>query len=355
VSPIIGTVIAYFGSQVVYGLNLDYAAAKRAGSYTLVSKLETGGMGEVWRAEHRFLARPAAVKLIRRDRLEDSAGSAQAAVERFRREAQAIALLRSPNTVEIYDYGVSDDGSFYYVMELLDGLDLEVLVRNYGPVPPARAVHFLIQAAGSLAEAHANDLIHRDIKPANLYLCQYGLASDFIKVLDFGLVKAQHEPIGGELESRADTLKGTPAFMSPEQIGNQPLGPASDVYSLGCVGYWLLTGRMPFEEKTVLAVMAQHLSSPPPSPSQAAPVPIPAELDAIILQCLAKQPAGRPASMLVLQELLQHIAVEHRWTQEHASEWWREHGTEIVTRHASDRAGTTVRTSPSRSAVPPTL
>jgi len=204
VSPIIGTVIAYFGSRVVYGLSLDYAAAMRAGSYTLESKLGTGGMGEVWRAEHQLLARPAAVKLIRRDALDDRSGAAEEAIERFRREAQATALLRSPHTVQLYDYGVTDDGSFYYVMELLDGLDLESLVKNYGPVPPARAIHFLMGAAASLAEAHANGLIHRDVKPANIYVCQYGLVSDFIKVLDFGLVKTQP---GGAAGANFQTLE----------------------------------------------------------------------------------------------------------------------------------------------------
>jgi serine/threonine-protein kinase len=295
------------------------------------------------------------VKLIRRDRLiDDRPGAAEAAIERFRREAQATALLRSPHTVEVYDYGVTADGSFYYVMELLEGLDLASFVEKYGPVPPARAIHILMQAAASLAEAHANDLIHRDVKPANIYLCQYGLVSDFVKVLDFGLVKTQHQgERGDELDSRADTLKGTPAFMSPEQITSwAPLGPASDVYSLGCVAYWLLTGRVPFDEKTVLATLARHVTSPPPSPSEAAPVPVPAALDAIVVDCLAKEPAARPQSMQSVYERLRLVALEHPWDQELAVAWWREHAPEIEVRHITDPVATTVHALPVRLARP---
>jgi serine/threonine-protein kinase len=338
VSPIIGTVIAYFGSKVVYGLSLDYAAATRAGSYTLTSKLGVGGMGEVWRAEHQLLARPAAVKLIRRDAFEQHPGAAEEAVERFRREAQATALLRSPHTVQLYDYGVTDDGSFYYVMELLDGLDLESLVKKYGPVPPARAIHFLMGSAASLAEAHANGLIHRDVKPANVYVCQYGLVSDFIKVLDFGLVKTQPGGASGaEFQTLEEAVKGTPAFMSPEQImGNAPVGPASDVYALGCVAYWLLTGRLPFDDKSVLAVMAQHVTLPPPPPSDASPSPVPAALEAIVKDCMAKDPKARPESMQVLHERLRLVAVEHPWNQEQAVEWWRAHAPEVLVRRNSE-------------------
>jgi serine/threonine-protein kinase len=342
VSPIIATVIAYFGSKVVYGLSLDYADAMRAGSYTLESKLGTGGMGEVWRAEHQLLARPAAVKLIRRDAFDERPGAAEEAVERFRREAQATALLRSPHTVQLYDYGVTDDGSFYYVMELLDGLDLESLVKGYGPVPPARAIHFLMGAAASLAEAHANGLIHRDVKPANIYVCQYGLVSDFIKVLDFGLVKSQPgAAAGANFQTLEDAVKGTPAFMPPEQIlGTAPVGPAADIYSLGCVAYWLLTGRLPFEDKSVLAVMAQHVSLPPPSPSEAAPAVVPSALEALVKDCMAKEPKNRPASMQVLHERLSRLAQEEPWDQPRAIEWWRTHAPEVLPRLSAEPAST---------------
>jgi serine/threonine-protein kinase len=350
VSPIIGTVIAYFGSKVVYGLSLDYADAMRAGSYTLESKLGTGGMGEVWRAQHQLLARPAAVKLIRRDALDERPDAAEEAVERFRREAQATALLRSPHTVQLYDYGVTDDGAFYYVMELLDGLDLESLVSRYGAVPPGRAIHFLMGAAASLAEAHANGLIHRDVKPANIYVCQYGLVSDFIKVLDFGLVKTERGVAGGDFQTLEEAVKGTPAFMSPEQImGSAPVGPASDIYALGCVAYWLLAGRLPFEDKSVLAVMAQHVSMPPPSPSDTAAVAVPAALEALVKDCMAKDPKARPESMQVLHERLRGLALEHPWDQARAVEWWRAHEPEVLTRRSSEPASTIAPTLAARS------
>jgi serine/threonine-protein kinase len=338
VSPIIGTVIAYFGSKVVYDLSLDYAAAMRAGSYTLKSKLGTGGMGEVWLAEHQHLARPAAVKLIRRDALDQDSGVAEEAIERFRREAHETSLLCSPHTVQLYDYGVTDDGAFYYVMELLKGLDLDSLVKEYGPVPPARAIHFLMGAAASLAEAHANGLVHRDVKPANIYVCQYGLDSDFVKVLDFGLAKARPGgPAGAQFQTLEEGIKGTPAFMSPEQImGTAPVGPASDMYALGCVAYWLLTGRLPFDDKSALAVMAQHVSLPPPPPSQAAPGPLPQALEKLVSDCMAKDPKNRPESMQVLLERLTLLALEDPWDQKRAVEWWRVHAPEVFSRTAPE-------------------
>jgi serine/threonine-protein kinase len=346
VSPIIGTVIAYFGSKVVYGLSLDYADAMRAGSYTLKYKLGTGGMGEVWRAEHQLLARPAAVKLIRRDAFEQDSDAVEEAVERFRREAQVTSLLRSPHTVQLYDYGVTDDGSFYYVMELLDGLDLDSLVKDYGPVPPARVIHFLMGAAASLAEAHSNELIHRDVKPANIYVCQYGLDSDFVKVLDFGLAKAKPGgPAGAQFQTLEEGIKGTPAFMSPEQImGTSAVGPSSDIYALGCVAYWLLTGRLPFDDKSALAVMAQHVSMPPPPPSEAAPVPIPPTLEALVSECMAKDPKARPPSMVALHERLRLLAIEHPWDQKRALEWWRVYAPEVLSRKTPDPVSGVTRT-----------
>jgi serine/threonine-protein kinase len=337
VGPVIATAIAVLGSKIVHGLSLDYAAAKRAGSYVLKSRLGVGGMGEVWRAEHQLLARPAAVKLISRDWLGAHPAEAREATARFEREAKATALLRSPHTVELYDYGLTDDGSFFYVMELLDGLDLEFLVKRHGPLPPDRVVHILLQAAASLAEAHENDLIHRDVKPANVYVCQYGLVSDFVKVLDFGLVKAQHASLGGQSDvSRDNLVQGTPAFMSPEQITKErPLGPTSDVYSLGCVAYYLLTGQLPFEGRTVLEMMAHHLTTPAKRASAGAPGAIPPALDELVLACLAKKPEERPRDMLVLSERLEWIADELPWSQARAFAWWREHVPEVAARRTS--------------------
>jgi eukaryotic-like serine/threonine-protein kinase len=329
VSPIIATAFAYFGSRVVYGLNRDYVAAAQAGSYVLRTKLGEGGMGEVWRADHQSLARPAAVKLIRVDRLGVDAGE-NAAVERFEREAQATALLRSPHTVAIYDYGVTDQGALFYAMELLDGIDLDSLVQRFGALPPARVAHILSQVAASLAEAHDKDLIHRDVKPANIYLCRYGLVADFVKVLDFGLVKA-HGELGGAHRvslSKSGTIQGTPAFIAPEQIADgRAVTAAADVYALGCVAYYLLAGRVPFAGRTVMEVMVQHLSVPPQPLADLVPNLVPAELEALVLDCMAKDPARRPASMQVVSERLAQIAMTERWTQSHAQVWWHDHPT----------------------------
>jgi len=198
----------------------------------------------------------------------------------------------------------------------------------------------LMGAAASLAEAHANGLIHRDVKPANVYVCQYGLVSDFIKVLDFGLVKSQPGgAAGANFQTLEEAVKGTPAFMSPEQImGSAPVGPASDIYSLGCVAYWLLAGKLPFEDKSVLAVMAQHVSLPPPSPSDAAPAVVPIAFEALVKDCMAKDPKARPQSMQVLHERLRVLAQEHPWDQARAVEWWRVHEPEVLARRSSEPA-----------------
>jgi serine/threonine-protein kinase len=337
VSPIIGTVIAYFGSKVVYGLSLDYADAMRAGSYTLKYKLGTGGMGEVWRAEHQLLARPAAVKLIRRDAFEQDSDAVEEAVERFRREAQVTSLLRSPHTVQLYDYGVTDDGSFYYVMELLDGLDLDSLVKDYGPVPPARVIHFLMGAAASLAEAHSNELIHRDVKPANIYVCQYGLDSDFVKVLDFGLAKPFGGAETGNLTVEGVTV-GTPEYMAPEVAGaSRRIDARADLYALGCVAYFLITGTLVFADSSSIAIALKHMKTPPEPPSRRSGRSIPADLERIILKCLEKDPGARPASARDLERMLAACNVPP-WTDEDASAWWTRHLPEASPLRTSSQA-----------------
>ena len=207
------------------------------GCYRLVEKLDHGGMGEIWRARHRMLARPVAVKLIRPELIGvKSAPEAAALVSRFRREAEATAALHSPHTVSLHDFGVTPEGAFYYVMELLDGLDLETLVRRFGPVPPERAVHLLAQACDSLAEAHATGLVHRDVKPANIVACRWGLKWDFVKVLDFGLVKATWNLGEDEHLTSEGTITGTPAYMAPEAaLGGRDIDARVDLYGLGCV------------------------------------------------------------------------------------------------------------------------
>jgi serine/threonine-protein kinase len=286
-------------------------------------------MGEVYRAEHQLLARPAAVKLVRPELL----GTADVDVQhrtllRFEREAQLTARLRSPHTVSVYDYGITDDGTFYYVMELLEGLDLESLVREYGPVPTGRCLHILRQVCDSLSEAHALGLTHRDIKPSNVVLCRYGRRVDFVKVLDFGLARPARPPDGADTASltRDDAIAGTPAFMSPEQIlGHREVGPWTDLYAVGCLGYWLLTGRLVFEGETSLEVLTRHARDVPVAPSRRTELPIPSRVDEILLACLEKDPARRPESADALAKELEEIAAERDWSPEHARRWWEAH------------------------------
>jgi tRNA A-37 threonylcarbamoyl transferase component Bud32 len=239
-------VLGYTGSRIVYRLGTELKHARELGSYRLTERLGQGGMGEVWRAEHRFLARPAAIKLIRADFGAMAADREMELRARFEREAQATASLRSPHTIELYDFGIADDGTFYYVMELLEGVDLQVFVERFGPVPVARTVHLLKQLCESLAEAHDRGLIHRDIKPANVFVCRYGREVDFVKVLDFGLVKSIERDLAATHlnVTVAPAAQGTPAFMAPEQaLGDRSVDGRSDIYAVGCLGYWLVTGR----------------------------------------------------------------------------------------------------------------
>ena len=302
--------------------------ARELGSYRLRERLGAGGMGEVWRAEHRMLARPAAIKLIRPEVLgAKDADSRQVLVQRFEREAQATALMRSAHTVELYDFGVTDEGTFYYVMELLDGLDLAELVRRTGPVPAERAVHFLRQMCDSLAEAHEAGLIHRDIKPANVYACHHGRRLDFVKVLDFGLVK--HGVRGDDVpdDLTADRLAGgTPAFMSPEQaLGETGVDGRSDLYAVGCVAYWLLTGTVVFEGRTAMETILMHVNREPEPPSRRTALPIPRDLEAIVLACLAKSADARPQTADELTARLDSVRLNSEWTAVRAREWWQEH------------------------------
>jgi len=316
--------IAIVGSRVLYGLTRELSDARRMGSYQLEEKLGHGGMGEVWKARHRLLARPAAIKLIR----PDAHGSpdsevARTALVRFEREAQATAMLGSPHTIEIYDFGVTEDHSFYYVMELLDGLDLRTLIERHGPVPPNRAVHFLAQACHSLADAHESGLIHRDVKPANIFACRRGREEDFVKVLDFGLVKHADSKVDVQLTT-VGTTTGTPAFMAPEAVYEADrMDARSDLYALGCVGFWLLTGRLVFERDTPIQTLLSHINDTPVAPSKRAKQPIPEELDRAILDCLEKDPAKRPASAEVLGKRLERcLGGMDPWTVDEARAWW---------------------------------
>jgi serine/threonine-protein kinase len=251
---------------------------------------------------------------------------AQLAVTRFRREAEAAARLRSPHTVELYDFGVTEDRTLYLVMELLEGMDLESLVRREGPLPPGRVIHILRQVCESLEEAHAGGLVHRDIKPANIHVGCLGLRHDFVKVLDFGLVKSVADGGTDQTQGTATGLTpGTPAYMAPELALGETVDGRADLYALGCVGYYLLTGHVVFEAETSLQMVARHLHTEPIPPSQRASVSIPPALERVVLACLAKDRDARPPSGHELNRLLADIVTEP-WGEEEAREWWAAHG-----------------------------
>ena len=340
------------------------ARARELGSYRLLSRLGAGGMGDVWRAEHRLLARQAAIKMIRTDADGGGAGDGAAETrERFRREAQVLASMRSRHTIEIFDYGVADDDTFYYVMELLDGVDLDTLVRRHGAQPAARVVHFLRQACASLAEAHDAGLLHRDIKPANLITTRAADEVDVLKVLDFGLVHtvgddaapAMIPPVPATLAvgsmaapaaglvgpstgrlTQVGTVLGTPGFMSPEQATGRSLDGRSDLYALACVAWWLLTADEVFAGPTPLVAVFNHVHQPVPTLRDRVEGWIPDGLEPLLRRCLAKDPADRPASARELADALRALTIppEHAWTDERAQAWWRVHGV-----HPADEPG----------------
>jgi hypothetical protein len=319
--------IAVIPSKIMVRMGRHVQRARELGSYRLVNLIGRGGMGEVWQATHRMLARPAAIKLIKPEILGASSAAATAAiVRRFQREADAASRLQSPHTIRLYDFGQTRAGVFYFAMELLDGLDLETLVRRFGPLPPERVVYLLRQACQSLGEAHEVGLVHRDIKPANIYTCRLGREYDFVKVLDFGLVKYdQDESILDTIRS-AELTTGTPAYMAPEMAsGADPVDRRADLYALGCVGYWLLTGQMVFEADSPLKMLIQHIQALPVPPSIRTGRPVPADLERVIMRCLEKDPTRRPQSADELVAELDRIAIDRPWTQASARAWWDEH------------------------------
>jgi len=317
---------AYFLNRRIYHMEMEMERAKDLGSYELETMIGKGGMGEVWRARHRLLAREAAIKLIRTDVLAAQTGRAAALVRRrFEAEAKATAALRSPHTVSLFDYGPADDGSFYYAMELLDGIDLESLVKRFGPLPPERVAHILMQACDSLEEAHRTGLIHRDVKPTNLFVCRVGMNYDFVKVLDFGLVKTA--TADGESRMTKDGMTtGTPAYMAPEiALGKENVDGRVDIYGLGCVAYYLLTGQLVFDEPTATVQALAHVQKEPQALSLRTEVPIPDPLERIIMSCLAKDPSDRPRSAQSLADELERAMGARRWTRENAVSWWQLH------------------------------
>jgi serine/threonine-protein kinase len=316
--------LAVIPSHIVMRLGRQVRRAREMGSYQLRELIGRGGMGEVWRAEHQLLARPAAIKLIRQEMLGfHDAASEQLTLRRFRREAEAAASLQSPHTIQLYDFGITPDRTFYFVMELLQGIDLETLVRRFGPQSPARTVYLLRQACASLAEAHASGMVHRDIKPANLYLCRMGLEYDFVKVLDFGLVKRDPHLAREETQLTApNTTTGTPAYIAPETVSGTTVDRRADLYALGCVGYWLVTGKLVFEADNALRMLIQHLQAAPVPPSRRSSQSVPAPLEAVILSCLEKDPDNRPDTAEQLSARLAACDVGESWTADLARDWW---------------------------------
>ena len=324
-------VAATLSARVVHRLGRQLSQAQEMGSYHLVERLGRGGMGEVWRGRHRFLARSAAIKLVRPELLgANTEIDARTMLRRFEREAQATAALSSPHTIRLFDFGVTADHTFYYVMELLDGRDLESLVREFGPLPADRAVFILRQIAHSLAEAHARGLIHRDVTPSNVYVCRMGLDYDFVKVLDFGLVTFDSQrSMERTLMTGAHTATGTPGFMAPEIILEGEVDQRADVYAFGCVAYYLLTGQLVFEADTAMKMFVEHLQTPPIPPSQRTELPIPSEVDNLVLACLEKDPNRRPQDALEVLRLLQRTRTGDTWNSKAAQGWWETHLVEL--------------------------
>jgi eukaryotic-like serine/threonine-protein kinase len=317
IPDILSAVWAVILSRFIYGIGRDLGNARRMGYYELIEPLGRGGMGEVWRAKHRMLARPAAIKLI-----SPGAGLTTTMVKRFEQEAQMTATLQSQHTIQLYDFGVTDDGAFYYVMEYLNGLDLETLVEKYGPVPAERALNFMLQITDSLEEAHRAGLVHRDIKPANIFTSIHGVQHDLVKVLDFGLAEFSDKHAGLTMSGSA---AGTPAFMAPEAALGETVDARTDLYALGAVGYWLLTGRLVFEGETPYATVLDHVRKAPVPPSRRTELEIPESLERIIMMCLEKDPAKRPGSARELGQMLQKVELAAKWDEPRAARWWQMH------------------------------
>ena len=316
----------YFLNKRIFSMEYEAHRAQELGSYALEYLIGRGGMGEVWKARHRMLRREAAIKLIRHELLTQQSGRhAELTVKRFEREARVTAHLQCPHTVYLFDFGVARDGAFYYVMELLDGISLQTLVDKFGPQPASRVCHIVGQACRSLEEAHRTGLVHRDIKPSNIFVCSVGLQKDFVKVLDFGLVKTMSGQ-GASLVTFEGTAAGTPAYMAPEvAMGDSKVDGRADIYALGCVAYFLLTGHMVFEESTPTATALAHVQKEPVPPSFRTELPVCPVLERIVLQCLSKNPEDRPRSAQELERMLAASTETGRWTEESAFSWWQSH------------------------------
>jgi len=332
------TAVAAVLSHVIYGLRRQVREAQQLGQYTLERRLGAGGMGEVYRARHAMMRRPTAIKLLSPEK------TGEANLIRFEREVQLTAKLTHPNTITIFDYGRTPDGVFYYAMELLDGATLEEIVAIDGAQPSARVAAVLTQVAGALEEAHGIGLIHRDIKPANIILCERGGMPDVAKLVDFGLVKEIEAPAEIAV-SAVNVLTGTPLYMAPEQItAPDRVDARTDLYALGAVGYFLLTGTHVFGGGTLVEVCSHHLHTEPVPPSERLGEAVGRELEEIVLACLAKRPADRPDSAHELWARLSACRCAEAWDTEHARAWWTKHGEEVRARHAPGDRSTAART-----------
>jgi hypothetical protein len=339
--------VATFSSLSNARLRRAVDEARQLGQYTLERLIGEGGMGKVYRAQHAMLRRPTAVKLL------DGEQADPETVARFEREVQLTSQLTHPNTIQIYDYGRTKGGIFYYAMEYLPGLDLAQLVSLEGAVPPSRTVHILLQAGASLREAHDRGLIHRDIKPANIMVCERGGVYDVVKVLDFGLAKSVVP--GGDLDvTRTHRVGGTPLFMAPERLGvAADVDARSDLYSLGVVAFYLLTGRHVFSGATTMEVLHQVMHVVPARPSQVASHAVPPRLDDLVFRCLAKEPDDRPSNVDEVLDDLARVAREQPWRQDDARAWWQQAardleekgpGSDVATQLSQD--GDTMRSAP---------
>ena len=314
---VIGVWFAAYGAHQSGSLRRQAHEAKRFGQYRLTRRIGGGGMGDVYLAEHLLLRRPSVVKVVRADRAKNPA-----VLQRFEREVQILATLTHWNTVEVFDYGHTADGTFYYVMEYLPGLDLDELVTKHGTLPPGRAVHLIRQVCAALNEAHTVGLIHRDIKPSNVMVCRRGCVPDVAKLLDFGLVHdTETTPDSGPKLTVEGTVLGTPHFMSPEQAAGKPTDARSDIYSLGATAYFLLCGRTPFAGN-IMEVIAAHLLEVP-IPAAFVNPDVPIDLSEIIARCMAKKAGERFATIAELEAALVSCSCAASWGNEHAAEWWK--------------------------------
>jgi serine/threonine-protein kinase len=312
-------VIAVFAAlaSALSVVRLKRESGRRLGAYRLGRQIGEGGVANVYLAHHDLLRRPTAVKLLKPARATDEM------IARFEREVQLASSLSHPNTVEIFDYGRTRDGLFYYAMEYLDGLTVAEVLARQSPIPVARAVHLLRQVCAALAEAHARGIVHRDVKPENIMVCRYGGVYDFVKLLDFGLVKHVADKHSRDL-TRTLRILGTPLYMAPERLRNPAdVDARADIYALGAVAFLMLTGRRLFESGDDLELTTRILNEEPARVAEAAPQPIPLELDLIVGACLEKKRELRPQRVVDLLEAFDALAQEHRWTQREAQEWWK--------------------------------